>query len=99
MTEYVAPAPAVTHAPLFPATEHVAPHLPLPTYDEPAAVVEYVPSAPVVFYAAPAPLIECSAVYKDEYDLTSNLFLLFDFSCFQKKLPDTRIILNFQNYQ
>ena len=39
-------------------------HLPLPTYDEPATVIEYVAPAPVVLHAAPAPVIQCSALYK-----------------------------------
>ena len=40
-------------------------HSPLPTYDEPATVIEYLASTPIVFYAAPAPVLECSgALYR-----------------------------------
>ena len=65
MIEYVAPAPAVTHAAFSPAIEYVAPTPAfLPTYDEPATVIEYVAPAPVISYAAPAPVIQCSALHK-----------------------------------
>merc|ERR1711945_74981 len=56
VVEYVAPAPAVTYAPVAPApvVEYVAP-APAVTYAPVAAapVVEYVAPAPTVAYAAP----------------------------------------------
>ena len=57
VTEYVAPAPAVTYAAPAPVIEYVAP-APAVTYAALAPVFEYVAPTPAVTFAAPAPVIE-----------------------------------------
>ena len=57
VTEYVAPAPAVSYAAPAPVFEYVAPALAV-TYAAPAPVVDYVAPAPAVTYAAPAPVVD-----------------------------------------
>ena len=57
VTDYVAPAPAVSYAAPAPVFEYVAPALAV-TYAAPAPVVDYVAPAPAVTCAAPAPVIE-----------------------------------------
>ena len=59
VTEYVAPAPAVTFAALAPVFEYVAP-APAVTFVAPAPVIEYVAPAPVFEYIAPAPAVTLS---------------------------------------
>ena len=63
VTEYVAPAPADTHAARYPAIEYVAP-TPVVTYAAPSSVIEYVKSVPVVLYAAPATVIQHSTLQR-----------------------------------
>ena len=57
VTEYVAPAPAVTYAVPAPVVGYVAP-APAVTYAAPAPVIDYVAPAPSVTFAAPAPVFE-----------------------------------------
>ena len=57
VTEYVAPAPAVTYAVPAPVVGYVAP-APAVTHAAPAPVIDYVAPAPSVTYAAPAPVFE-----------------------------------------
>ena len=85
--------------------ENVAPASAL-TYTALSSVIEYVASAPVVFYA----VIEHSALQRSghEYEHTWKrrkkdpmmrcTFFLVRLVFFSSKLPDTRIISNFQNY-
>ena len=107
--EYVAPAPADTHAARYPAIEYVAPTS-VVTYAAPSSEIDNVAPAPVVFHAAPATVVERSAMLEIGHEhehiwkrrkKDPMMRCTFEISCLSflcSKLPDPRITSNFQNY-